>query len=156
MARIRTAVSADLDTVVRLSAGLFREDSGRRDETVNPDWPAREGAAYFSELLDRENSCLLVAEDDEAVVGYVAGRLGTVSTISLVPLATMESIYVEPSARGEGVGGSLAAALIHWATDRGAAQMRVTAYAANQGAVRLYQRLGFTPHEVTLSRPLVR
>ena len=156
MARTRTAVAADLDTVVRLSAGLFREDSGRRDETVNQDWPAREGEAYFGAMFEREHSVVLVAEDDGAVVGYVAGHLTTVSTMSLVPLATMESIYVEPSARGRGVGGILAAALIHWATDRGAAQMRVTAYAANQGAVRLYQRLGFTPHELTLSRPLVR
>ena len=69
-------------------------------------------------------------------------------------IATLESITVHPSARDHGVGAALADALIAWARDRGAAQNRVTAYAANDGAIRLYRRLGFTPHELTLARSL--
>ena len=154
MVTIRPAVPADLDAVVRLSAVLFREDSGRRDATVDQDWPAREGAAYFGAVLGRDDARLLVADAGGVVVGYAAGRLSGRSALSLVPIATLESIAVHPSSRGRGVGAALAEALIAWAQDRGAAQIRVTAYAANDGAIRLYRRLGFTPHELTLFRPL--
>lgn len=41
-----------------------------------------------------------------------------------------------------------------WAGARGAAELTVTAYAANEPAQRFYLRHGFTPHSVTLRAQL--
>ena len=83
MVTIRPAVPADLDSVVRLNAALFREDSGRRDATVDQGWPAREGAAYFGAMIGQADVRLLVADDGGAMVGYAAGRLRERSALSL-------------------------------------------------------------------------
>ena len=154
MATIRPALAADLDPIVRLSTQLFREDAGTRDPTVDQTWPAEEGAEYFDRLIGADGSCVLVAEHNGMIVGYVAGHRGAVSSISRVPIARLESISVDPAARDSGVGGALAEAFIAWAREHEAAQVRVTAYAANENAVRFYRRLGFAPHELTLEYTL--
>lgn len=38
-----------------------------------------------------------------------------------------------------------------WAREKGAVQLRVTAYTANTGAIRFYRRHGFVPLETTLA-----
>lgn len=58
-------------------------------------------------------------------------------------------MFVAPDRRGQGVGAGLVAAFRRWAVDRGAAQLRVTAYATNEAAIRFYQREGFTSLETT-------
>jgi len=58
-----------------------------------------------------------------------------------------------PSHRGSGVGGRLVAAFHKWATSVGVDRLAVSAYAANDGAIRFYQRHGFVPRTVLLQRP---
>ena len=41
-----------------------------------------------------------------------------------------------------------------WAADKGAVQLRVTAYTGNEGAIRFYQRHGFAPLESTFAADL--
>lgn len=154
MATIRVAERADLDALVQLSTQLFREDSGSRDPTMNPDWPAEEGAEYFDGLIAAEGSYVLVAEHDGIVVGSLAGHLDRASTLRPVVVATLESVCVDAAARQSGVGGALAEAFMAWAREHGARRMRVTAYTSNDGAIRFYERLGFAPHELTLMRDL--
>lgn len=145
---------ADLDAVVRLMTGLFREDAGQRDATMDQEWPIREGAAYVDGLIADEGSCLMVADHEGMVIGYAVGLVAAPGGMQLVAVAHLESLFVEPAARGLGVGRQLADAVITWARGRGAKQVRVTAYATNDGAVRLYRRLGFTPFEQTVAMPL--
>jgi hypothetical protein len=40
----------DIDALVTSVAALFNEDAGRHDTAVKLDWPAREGAGYYSSL----------------------------------------------------------------------------------------------------------
>jgi GNAT superfamily N-acetyltransferase len=47
------------------------------------------------------------------------------------------------------VGGLLVRHFLTWARDRGAQQARVTAYAANDAAQRLYAQHGFEPASIT-------
>ena len=48
------------------------------------------------------------------------------------------------------LGGQLIRAFLVWAAERGAQRATVTAYAANDGARRLYARHGFAVRSVTL------
>ena len=43
-------------------------------------------------------------------------------------------------------------AFLAWATGQGAQRVTVTAYAANDGAQRLYARYGFAPRSIVLDR----
>jgi GNAT superfamily N-acetyltransferase len=59
--------------------------------------------------------------------------------------AELVSMFAAQPIRGQGVGGRLVDEFIIWARERGAARLHVQAYAANEPAIRLYQRHGFTP-----------
>lgn len=151
---IRLAGREDIEVVVDLNQGLFREDSGSRDSATNPDWPRQEGAAYFSAFIDNRQTLLLVAGPPDAVTGYLAGRLHAASTLRPVVSASLESIFVEPASRGTGIGTALSRIFFAWANDHGANVAQVTAHARNESAIRLYERLGFEPLHLTLERTL--
>jgi GNAT superfamily N-acetyltransferase len=56
---------------------------------------------------------------------------------------------VTPGARRTGVGSLLVRHFFTWARQGGARQASVTAYAANDAALRFYARHGFSPESVT-------
>jgi GNAT superfamily N-acetyltransferase len=55
---------------------------------------------------------------------------------------------VAPGARRTGVGSLLVRHFFAWARDSGAQQASVTAYAANEAALRFYAWHGFSPQSV--------
>lgn len=85
----------------------------------------------------------LVAERDGVVVGYAYGsafrsRAGYRFTVE-------NSVYVAPSAQGQGVGKALLEALIEACTRAGYRRMAaVIGDGANDGSIALHQALGFT------------
>ena len=76
------------------------------------------------------------------------------TTCARLPFAVLESIRVDPGARGTGVGTRLVEHFLAWARAKGAKRASVTAYAANDGAQRFYRRHGFAPMSVMLRREL--
>jgi ribosomal protein S18 acetylase RimI-like enzyme len=136
--------------VVRLNDGLFQEDSRVRDPLVNHDWAKQHGEAYFAGLVTNEAYVVLVAEAARQLVGYLAGHTYGPSDFRPVVAAELESIFVEPEWRGQGIGEQLSHAFLTWARERGAVWISVTAYAQNERASAFYRRLGFAPHTLTL------
>ena len=135
--------------------GLFHEDAAVHDPYGDPEWAARGGAAYFTDLLGDPRALPLLARDGDRAVGHLVGRLLEPDTLHPGTwVATLESIRVAPEARGRGVGGRLVAAFFAWAKEHGAVRAGVTAYAANEDARRFYARHGFTPASVSLRAPL--
>lgn len=65
-------------------------------------------------------------------------------------------IAVAASARGRGIGSALMLAAEEWAKDHGAERMDLGLDAANAGALRLYERLGYTVHGHSMSKPIQR
>lgn len=80
----------------------------------------------------------LLADLDGDPVGMVSATLpdhdGTVELISL---------WVAPVARGRGVGDALMAAVLRWATERGASRIALRVAEGNHHATALYSRHGF-------------
>jgi ribosomal protein S18 acetylase RimI-like enzyme len=140
----------DLDAVVESVAGLFREDAGTHDPTVNVDWPALEGAAYYAGLLGDEDCLLALARAGDRVVGHLVGKLDQPDSYRRQRIAVLESIRVRPDQRDAGVGTLLVRHFLEWARDREAVQASVSAYAANRAAQRFYARHGFAPMTTTL------
>ena len=152
--RIRTAQPEDVPAIVSLSDALFQEDAGSRDPTMNLQWAVQEGRDYFASLLADDAAACWLAEHDIGgdAVGYLAGRLREANSLRAVRVATLESMYVRGRFRGRGAGAKLVERFLAWAREREARRASVTAYAANEGAVRFYAREGFYPKNVTLER----
>ena len=66
----------------------------------------------------------------------------------------VESLVVAPHARGGGVGTALLEACRRHLRSRGCTHWTVSVMAANDGAVQLYQRVGFRPWLLELAAPL--
>jgi GNAT superfamily N-acetyltransferase len=145
---------ADIDAFVASVDGLFHEDGGRHDPFLDTGWPAREGSAYYAGLVDDPSCLLAVARDRDRVVGHLVGKLVGPDSIKLARFAVLESLRVDPDARGQGVGSLLVAEFLAWARRQEAAVASVTAYAGNDGARRFYARHGFAPGSVTMRAPL--
>lgn len=106
--------------VVELSAALFREDAGRRDASVNLDWPAEEGWEHFAGFVASEDGLCLVAGSGEEIAGYMAGYVKEGSTLRPVKVAELESMYVREEYRGQGMGAKLVGEFFRWAGELGA------------------------------------
>lgn len=151
---VRRARAEDIPGLVASSAGLFAEDGGTRDSSVNVDWPREHGARSFAAALDDPARLVLAVEYDGQVVGHLMGSVTGPTEKRTVTSATLVSIYVRPEHRRARAGDRLVEEFLDWARRQGAEHAEVTAYAANADAVRFYERGGFTAMTVTLRQSL--
>ena len=153
--RIRRAGADDVDALLTISSGLWAEDAGTHDpEVMNTDWPKQHGRASLEALVDDPDRVGLLAEIGGELVGGLMGSFPELTPFVRLREARLNSLWVLPDHRSAGVGGPLVDAFLDWARERGAPYAVVTAFAANTGAQRFYERRGFGPHTVTLRQPL--
>jgi GNAT superfamily N-acetyltransferase len=79
-----------------------------------------------------------VVELDGRVVGVAAG-----GDSSYAKVAALTSLWVEPAARGKGVGDLLVATVVEWARRAGYQQVLLWVSVGNDNAEMLYARNGF-------------
>lgn len=150
---LRRAGVDDIGGVAQSSAALFAEDGAARDPLRNRNWPAQHGEQWCAGLLNDRNALVLVAAAGEDVVGHLVGSFGKASAMWIGPRAELVSMHVNAAHRGRGVGSRLVEDFRQWAQQRGAVRLQVTAYIANEGAIRFYARHGFTVTSVELAAP---
>lgn len=123
--RIRPMVHADLNRIMDIAASLPEA----------PQWPR---SAYESALKPESvpPRITLVAELNQAACGFALASI-------LSPQAELESIAVDRSLQGGGIGSALLAALIHEALQAGAEEMLLEVRASNYPAIKLYSAAGF-------------
>jgi ribosomal protein S18 acetylase RimI-like enzyme len=66
----------------------------------------------------------------------------------------MDGIFVEPTARGQGVGSALLSAIMGEGRARGYPSLRLDVIDTNPRAKALYERHGFVPHDTSTLGPL--
>lgn len=75
---------------------------------------------------------------------FVAHPLGLVGGAVAAPdRAELHSMWVSPSARGQGVGAALVDAVADWAAGQGAVVLEARVFDDNAAAIALYERCGF-------------
>src|SRR5262245_49883436 len=106
--------------------------------------------ATFDETVWRDRATHGAAGKDR--VTYIAeerGRwIGMATGLAIdrdVPNADLVGMFVEPGARGRGVGATLVEAVVEWARSRGAPRLFLWVTSTNHAAIRLYERCGFRP-----------
>jgi ribosomal protein S18 acetylase RimI-like enzyme len=140
----------DLDAVVDLWVALA--DEQREHGSHLPPAANREAirASASHHLL---TDGLLIARDD-GPVGFVMFGPESGSFEQDVDRGVVRSLYVRPNARGRGIGTDLLTAAEHRLADAGFDVVAIEALADNEGARRLYRRLGYRPHRVELEKSL--
>ena len=99
----------------------------------------------------------LVAVADGRVVGMIELYLRRPRDPEGARKARVEvdlGLAVAPDWRGRGVGTALMRAAEDWARAHGAERMVLDLNAANEGALRLYERLGYEVHSLDMDKPI--
>jgi ribosomal protein S18 acetylase RimI-like enzyme len=155
--KIRPATAADLAVLGRLGAALMRAHYAFDSERfIAPGHNPEAGYASFlrSQLADDE-TVVLVAEQDGAVVGYVYAALEPMSWKELRgPAGFVHDLVVEPAARGRGIGTALMRGAFDWLEGRGAPRVLLGTAARNLDAQRLFERLGFRRTMIEMTQEL--
>jgi ribosomal protein S18 acetylase RimI-like enzyme len=96
------------------------------------------------------NGVALIAEDDDAPVGY--------SLAAIVPQTPIRGhlydLYVHAGVRGRGVGRELIAATAERLRRHGVTHLSLDVALTNESARRLYERLGFRPYDLLMAAAL--
>ena len=146
---IRFAKNADIPALIRLlkqvgrihyegRPDIFRADAQKYDETA------------LEALLQEQNRPILVAEEDDRVLGYAFCVIqNTVGDPVLQDVKTVyiDDLCVEETCRGGGVGKALYNAVLDYAREIGAYNVTLNVWAKNESALKFYEKMGLMPQK---------
>jgi ribosomal protein S18 acetylase RimI-like enzyme len=132
-----TTVSADLTAAIGRLVGQLSSSAAAPTEDE------------LREIVESPATRLLVARDDDAIVGSLTLVLFRIPT---GVRAWIEDVVVDESARRRGVGEALSREALRLAAEAGARSVDLTSRPSREGANRLYRRLGFEERETTVYR----
>lgn len=151
---IRPARPDDVPAAARLAAGLVRQHHAFDPDRFLLVEPVEEGYARFLRTqVDREGVVFLVAESEGEVVGYLLGGLeGRDWMLLLDDCGKIHDVFVEERARGRGIGAALVEEAVRRLCALGAPRVVLSTAWSNEGARRLFSRLGFRATMVEMTR----
>jgi GNAT superfamily N-acetyltransferase len=150
----RPASSADLPRIAALARAAIAELRSTKGGDVWARREARQEPIDDSLAADLANAdaIVLVGSIDDAVIGYAVAVIEQLADGS--ELAHLEDVYVEPDARGVGVGEMLLDAVIAWATDRHCAGIDSLALPGNRETKNFFESFGLVARAIVVHRPL--
>ena len=154
---IRPATSSDVPALGRLGALLLRTHYEFDTERfMAPDENSGDGYAWFlGTQLHEADVVVLVAEQNGAIVGYVYAGLEPQSWKELrEACGFIHDVVVAEGGRRSGVATALIDAASEWLRGRGAPRVMLWTAQQNDGAQRLFERLGFRRTMVEMTREL--
>jgi ribosomal protein S18 acetylase RimI-like enzyme len=146
---LRAAVEADRSFLER----LFR--SARWDELAPTGWPDQAKIDFLASQFDLQQSHyhLAFAGADYDVIEHDGVAIGRLSVDRTGPDLHLVEISLAPDWRGRGVGGALIARLQDEVRRGSTIRIVLNVERTNQGAQRLYRRLGFVESPPTSPYP---
>lgn len=153
---IRRATPEDSEALGRLGASLMRLHFAFDERRfLAPGAHAEAGyAAFLHTQLTSDDSLVLVG-DRNGVIGYVYAGIEPMSWKELRgPAGFIHDLLVTDAARGLGTGERLLEAAVAWLAERGVPRVMLWTAAPNAGAQRLFERHGFRPTMIEMTRDI--
>lgn len=152
---IRRATRADVPAIGRLAALLVKthhDFDRRRFIAPTPNTAAGYGS-FLGSQLDERNVVVLVAVEDEQVIGYTYAGVEGSDWMSLRGRAgVLHDILVDAEHRSRGVGRMLLDATVALLKSLGAPQLVLWTAEGNEAAQRLFTSAGFRRTMVEMTR----
>lgn len=150
---VRHADRDDLPEVAKLAAKLVRLHHAFDAKRFFLEEPVERGYEWWlGRELENSDALVMVATIDDAIVGYVYATIEKRDWNLLLDRYTgLHDIYVDESARGHGVGEKLLHALLAEVRRRGSPRVVLMSAVQNQGAQRLFAKVGFRPTMVEMT-----
>lgn len=148
----RTAASADLSRIGDLARLMRAELTPMKGGEL---WAVREARPEpledsYAALLGREDACLLVGTIDGAVIAF--GAVEVERLRSGDNLGVITDLFVEPEARGVGVGEALAGDLVAFCLRHDCVGIDALALPGHRAAKNFFEDSGFTARAIVMHR----
>jgi GNAT superfamily N-acetyltransferase len=105
--------------------------------------------AFLAERIAKQDSLIYVAEHGGRIEGFMQ-LYPSFSSLSMGPILVFNDLFVDPEARGQGVGAALLETAHKLAEETGAAHMTLATARDNRQAIELYSRMGWQADEAYL------
>lgn len=152
---IRAATPADMAQVGRLAAmlvAMHHDFDPARFIAATARTP-HGYASWLRSQLDVPDVVVLVAARGDRVIGYAYAGVEGADYMSLRgPAGVLHDILVDPAHRGAGIGRRLLDAAVAALEALGAPRVVLSTAARNAGAQRLFERAGFRPTMLEMTR----
>ncbi|MEO9223767.1 MAG: GNAT family N-acetyltransferase [Acidimicrobiales bacterium] len=153
----RAAKPSDVDQLVALAEQARDEVQEARGGAL---WSEREAAAaplrpWLLDYIARApggDTIVVCGTIDEHVVGIVAAHEEVLRSDRHI--ARIDELYVEPGARGVGVGEAMMHTTLRWASGRDVAGIDAIVLPGNRDAKNFFERFGLTARAITVHRAL--
>jgi ribosomal protein S18 acetylase RimI-like enzyme len=155
--KMREAVNSDLPNLGRLGALLVQEhhDFDTRRFLAAKNGTPQDYASFLGTRLEDRNAVILVAETKGKTIGYAYGEIEGYDYMSLRgPAGVLNDLIVDPAYRGRGVGRLLLDGIISRLKSRDVPRVVLSTAAKNKSAQRLFERSGFRPTMIEMTREL--
>ncbi len=154
MEGVRPAGADDLPRLAGLAREVIAELADQkggivwRRHAARPE-PVEEGLT--ADLVDPE-SLVLVGTIDDSIIGYAVTTIETVADEGR--LAVVRDLYVEPGARGVGVGAAMMDAVLTWAGERGCIGVDALALPGSRATKNFFEGFGLVARAIVVHRSL--
>jgi ribosomal protein S18 acetylase RimI-like enzyme len=149
----RPAAAHDLERIAELARLMGRELGAMKGGAL---WSTREARPEpldesYRALLDRDDARLIVGTLDDAVVGFGAAVVERLRSGDRLGVIT--DLFVEPEARGVGLGEELAGDLVAFCDGHDCVGIDAMALPGHRAAKNFFERAGFTARAIVMHRP---
>ena len=148
---VRQATQNDLATLLEFEQGIIQTERSM-DPTLKED-PIN----YYdiSKLIQGPDSVVYVVELDRKVCGSgYAKILPEKQYRRHKQFGYLGMMYITPKARGLGLIQRIIEMLIDWCKKQNLVEVQLEVYEKNPPAIRAYEKIGFTPHLLTMRRSI--
>ncbi len=149
--KFRSATFADLPTLREFEQGVIAAErpfnANLKDDPIQ----------YYDleSMLESADYEILVAETEDKIVASGYARLSESKEFFRHSLYVyLGFMFVLPDYRGHGISGELMQEMLAWGKAQGADEAKLDVYALNEAAIRAYEKAGFRPLLVNMTKNL--
>jgi RimJ/RimL family protein N-acetyltransferase len=139
----RSATVEDLNALLQFEQGIVAAE-----RPFDPTLKAGEIHYYdLKALILAPDSEVIVATSGQEIIGSGYAQIREAKDyLQHSHFAYLGFMFVKPVFRGQGINQKVLDALTDWIKQQGIAEIRLEVYAENLGAIRAYEKAGFTPN----------
>ncbi|MCH5167177.1 MAG: GNAT family N-acetyltransferase [Erysipelotrichales bacterium] len=126
---------------------LLIQDEKQYDDSINENFIVKD---FYEHYVEDKNRCILVALDENKIVGYLYGYIKSVDPTINNKTSVLDALYVDNSFRDKGIANELIENFKHWSKENKVNSIEVSVCSNNIKAKNLYNKHGFQTIKETL------
>ena len=137
--KIRQATKNDSSIVNSFLTRLIHDEK-KYDININEQCVVN---CLYENLIPNANNCILIAEDEDEIIGYLYGYIEDIGDGYINSKAQLEAMFVDEKYRNIGIGTMLINNFKIWLKSNKVKYLEVKVCNGNKSAITLYNKNGF-------------